>query len=310
MQWVLATIFETEGSSYRKPGAMMMINSFGQYFGLLSGGCLESDIMKQARLCWKDHENKIIQYDMREEEDLAWRLGIGCGGLVRILLQSVDATNDYLSLSELRKSLNDRQACEYHQMIESELPDNRVCEPAKDIGLRNRYQDGCFIQSLRPSPHVLVFGGGIDAIPLVNILANLGWLITVVDPRPSYARQTDFALANTIVKVSPETLENESVLEQIDAAVIMMHNVDLDAKALKICQGSQARYVGLLGPIHRTDRVLEHAGISRQGLLKPLANPIGLRLGGELPESIALSIAAEIHASFEHADARSISQLL
>ena len=96
--WVLASIVGTEGSSYRKIGAQMLINDLGQYFGLLSGGCLESDIMVQARRCWDSNHNRIIQYDMREEEDLAWKLGIGCGGLVRILLQPVHALNGYLSL--------------------------------------------------------------------------------------------------------------------------------------------------------------------------------------------------------------------
>ena len=73
LDWVLATIIGTEGSSYRKSGAMMMINSLGQYHGLLSGGCLESDIMRQARRCWDNQKSRMIQYDMREEEDLAWQ---------------------------------------------------------------------------------------------------------------------------------------------------------------------------------------------------------------------------------------------
>ena len=92
--WVLATIIQTDGSSYRKAGAMMLINDMGQYFGLLSGGCLESDIMRQARRCWDNLQNRIIEYDMREEEDLAWQLGIGCGGMGKIFLQAVHAAND------------------------------------------------------------------------------------------------------------------------------------------------------------------------------------------------------------------------
>jgi xanthine dehydrogenase accessory factor len=103
LEWVIATIIGTEGSSYRKPGAMMMINSLGQYHGLISGGCLESDIMRQSRQCWMSGKNIIIQYDMREEEDITWQLGIGCGGLVRILLQPVSADNAYLKLIELRE---------------------------------------------------------------------------------------------------------------------------------------------------------------------------------------------------------------
>jgi len=124
--WVLATIIETDGSSYRKAGAMMLINDMGQYFGLLSGGCLESDIMRQARRCWDNQKNRIIEYDMREEEDLAWQLGIGCGGMVRILLQPVHIDNNYLKLDDLNRCLDQRQKTEYHQQVDEGFPVNKV----------------------------------------------------------------------------------------------------------------------------------------------------------------------------------------
>ena len=110
---------------------------------------------------------------------------------------------------------------------------------------------------------------------------------------------------------SGKTFTMANVIEQVQRpTLILTHNIKLDAAALKLVQSSSAKYVGLLGPNHRTDRVLDFANMTRSNLLKPLANPVGLRLGGELPESIALSMLAEAHAVLENADASSISEIL
>lgn len=308
-KWVLATIIETDGSSYRKAGAMMMINDLGQYFGLLSGGCLESDIMLQARRCWESGHNRIIQYDMREEEDLAWQLGIGCGGMVKILLQPVSAANQYLSLDKLYQYLQNMQSCEYQQCIDQNWPENTL-----QLGVSGELSSGpsgkCFRQIIKPAPHLAVFGGGGDARPVVAIALQLGWHVTLVDPRISYARRGQFDSAISIVRQPIDELGDTDWLKQIDMALIMTHNIKLDAQSLALVQCSSAVYVGMLGPLHRTERVLGQINLVRDELVKPLANPAGLRLGGELPESIALSMLAEAHACIEQADGQSISGIL
>ncbi|PKG99657.1 XdhC family protein [Paraglaciecola sp. MB-3u-78] len=313
--WVLATIIETDGSSYRKAGAMMLINDMGQYFGLLSGGCLESDIMRQARRCWDNQRNRIIEYDMREEEDLAWQLGIGCGGMVRILLQPVHANNDYLKLDALNSYLEQRQKAEYHQQIDEGIPSNKVLpidEKSQTLGTSAQVTGSAnvFVQLLSPAPLLAVFGAGVDAKPLVSIAAELGWQVLLIDPRVGYAKAEFFTKANQIIRQSLDDLYGTTWLSQIDAALVLTHNIKLDAAALKLVQSSSAKYVGLLGPTHRTDRVLDIAKLTRNDLSKPLANPVGLRLGGELPESIALSMLAEVHAVLENADGLSISGVL
>ena len=313
--WVLATIIQTDGSSYRKAGAMMLINDLGQYFGLLSGGCLESDIMRQARRCWDNQKNRIIEYDMREEEDLAWQLGIGCGGMVRILLQPVDAQNDYLGLDELNSYLDQRLKVEYSQQIHQDKPVNKVQpinenQPLLVATLTKQQGQEIFVQQLSPAPLVAIFGGGVDAKPVVAMAAELGWQVLLIDPRVGYAKAAVFHQATQIIRQPLDELYEANWLQQIDAAFILTHNIKLDAMALKLIQSSSAKYVGLLGPIHRTDRVLDFAKLNREQLTKPLANPVGLRLGGELPESIALSMLAEAHAVLDNADALSISGLL
>lgn len=307
LDWVLATIIGTEGSSYRKPGAMMMISSLGQYHGLLSGGCLESDIMRQARQCWHSNKNRIIQYDMREEEDIAWQMGIGCGGLVRILLQAVNSDNNYLELDNLRTLINQNKACRYRQAIHEKAPSNSVCVNDQENAVLTSTPSH-FEHVIKPALKLAIFGGGVDAIPLANIAADLGWHVTVADPRTAYAREAQFNRVQHIDKNEFSVVSQSAWLNSIDAIVIMTHNLKLDAQALRLAQNSAAKYVGMLGPVHRTQRVLEQAELTT--LTKPLANPIGLRLGGELPESIALSILSEIHAFMEHADAQSISRAL
>lgn len=314
LQWVLATIVNTEGSSYRKPGAMMMINSLGRYHGLLSGGCLESDIMQQSRRCWESATNRIIQYDMREEEDLAWQLGIGCGGLVKILLQPVSADNQYLCLDKLLAAFERNETCIYRQRIDELIPQNDIVSGTEcNVPIPNEGSDDSsdyMVHTLSPPYHLAIFGAGVDAKPLVEMAAALGWQITIVDSRTGYARASEFSRANRIVTESLTDFQYQDWLSSIDAAVLMNHNIKMDAQALRLCESSSAKYVGMLGPIHRTERVFEHAGLDRNAYKKVFSNPMGLRLGGELPESIALSAISEIHAYLESANAKSIGGVI
>lgn len=314
-EWVLATIIATQGSAYRKAGAMMLINSLGQYRGLLSGGCLEADIMRQARRCWDDGCNRTIRYDMREEEDLAWQLGLGCGGMVQILLQPISADNQYLQLDKLLISLQQHQHCGYLQYLEQSPPQNQLISLAQLKTLLPDYTKAsqidvagqqALVQYLRPAPHLAVFGAGLDAIPVVAIARQLGWRVTLLDPRPANARQGFFDGAR-IIREAFKDLHDAPWLASVDGAVVMNHNMTLDAEALALLQNVQVRYLGLLGPDHRTQKVLQQAGLQASGLPVPLASPVGLRLGGELPESIALAILSEMHAVLEQKDGRSIS---
>ncbi|BDX06896.1 XdhC family protein [Planctobacterium marinum] len=314
LDWVLATIIETDGSSYRKPGAIMFINSLGQYFGLLSGGCLEADIMRQARKCWDNGASHVIQYDMRDEDDIAWQLGIGCGGMVRILLQPVTAQNNYLSLLTLRRRLQENQTCFYVQLIsESETNNQCMAEPPTDFDdlkstLLTTAQGQYFVSVQQPVVRLAIFGGGIDAIPLAKMAKQLGWHVTVFDERLGYAKESFFADVDVIIRDKLSALD-VAQLKSYPAIVIMNHNVTMDAQALLISQSSNARYIGMLGPWHRTERVFEEAGIDVKELKLPLYNPVGLDLGGELPESIALSMLSEMHATLSGASGNSLSHI-
>jgi len=310
-EWVLATVVQTKGSSYRKVGARMMINSFGQSLGMLSGGCLEADLKRQAQKCWLNGENNIVCYDMSDESDITWQLGIGCGGMVKVMLQPVSNENSYLQLDHLLQSLVQNKSVRYHQIIMDGLPENslRANHPsrAKNNDFDNLYQ--CFSSVISPKPNLVIFGGGVDTLPLVSLAKTMAWHITLIDSRTNYARPSVFKSVDTIINQSYQSLIDHQDIINADAIVIMHHNVECDAQAIKMVQQSRCDYIGLLGPKHRTERVLNHQALENTPLTRPLISPIGLDLGGDLPESIALSIVSQIQSHLENASALSKDEM-
>ena len=296
-EWVLGTVYKTEGSAYRKAGAMMLFDGQGRQFGLLSGGCLEADIMRHARKAMLTGETQLLYYDGSDEDDWSFQLGIGCGGKVYIMLQPLAADND-LGLGAMAAALERRQAGVYHQKIGAA----EACfEPGDGAALTRsvieQRKDGEWLKTpISPEPHLLVIGGGVDARPLVAIAGELGWHVTLADPRSTHARAEHFPRAATMLRELGTELTRYIDTAKVDAAVIMSHNVDLDADGLRACQGTDLAYLALLGPEHRYRQVLAAAGLDEARLTRPVSAPAGLDLGGQLPESIALSILAECHA--------------
>jgi xanthine/CO dehydrogenase XdhC/CoxF family maturation factor len=292
-EWVLGTVYKTEGSAYRKAGAMMLINGLGQQYGLLSGGCLESDIVRNAGKVMRSGRPLTLVYDGSDEDDLSFQLGIGCGGKVYIMLQPLSAGND-LDLKTVAQALRDRQPGTYYQRIGGTEAYFRAGE--RRPLARSVMADGWLVTPIIPEPHLLVLGGGVDARPVVRIAKDLGWYVTLVDPRPANARRTYFPSADVILRETGEALARYVAAQRVDAAVLMSHNIDLDADGLRQLQQGGLRHIALLGPRHRYRQVLERAGLREGDLTCPVSGPAGLEIGGQLPESIALSILAECHA--------------
>jgi len=301
--WVLGTVYRTEGSAYRKAGSMMLIDGYGRQFGLLSGGCLEADIVRHASRVMQTGEVAMLAYDGSDEDDWSYRLGIGCGGKVYIMLQPI-LPGDDLALGAIAGALDRRQGGSYHQKIgaveawfESRAVDRR------DRSRVERRDDGDWLVTpICPEPHLLVVGGGIDARPVVDIASRLGWRVTLSDPRTTHARAADFRAADRILRKLGDDLRRYIGDEKVDATVIMSHNLDIDAEALQCCRNTGLAHIALLGPGHRYRRVLELAGLDAGSLDCPVSTPAGFDIGGQLPESIALSILAECHARLYHGE--------
>jgi xanthine dehydrogenase accessory factor len=311
-RWVLGTVYRTRGSAYRKPGAFMLFDDLGQQWGLLSGGCLEADLHRRAMHALDQGRAASVCYDSLDEDDMTFRLGLGCGGIVDIMLQPVTAEADRLGLPPLREALNRREPVTYWQRLPGDdgAVEARVV-PGIDQPRTRLVEDagaGWLVTPLPPLPHLLVIGGGADARPLVAMGAQLGWEITVLDPRPANARPEYFPAASRVSSAHPEAMSAEPWFDSVNAAVVMCHSRSLDAAAIAALRDRPLDYCALLGPRHRSQQVLEDAALTRDALAFHLHGPAGLDLGGELPESVALSILAQCQATLNGRDARPLSE--
>lgn len=321
--WVLGTVIRTWGPVYRKAGAIMLFGSNNQQIGLLSGGCLEADIALEARKVVQLGRAAVLHYDGSDEDNLAYQLGIGCGGSVDILLQAVNESNAYGGLLQALESLQQRQAlvllhevptgqgqidCAIEVLSVDEF--RQLGVQKQGDGLLKTAEQTLYANELVPAPSLLVVGGGIDARPVVSMAELLGWHVLLADPRPANARSEHFPAAAQIIRTDPAQWQASDGHLKIDAAIVMSHKLSLDAYALQALQHSSARYIALLGPAERRQRVLDMVELNDSALPCALAGPAGLHLGGDLPEGIALSILSECHASLHHTSAQSLSDVL
>lgn len=324
---VLATVYETAGSTYSKAGHRILIAANGDYRGLVSGGCLEGDLAERARGVVAAGRAAAVTYDLRDAADELWGLGIGCNGLLRVFLQPLLAANAYQPFAAIAERLVGTRAAGVATVIESARADVGVGATVvadadgeqvfgasdgtapllraagraavRSVSASLGEQDGCRIlySPLRPVPKLLVLGAGLDAIPLVSMAAELGWFVTVADHRPGYLARGGFERAESSVLVEPQRLAAKLPLGDFDAIVVMSHHLATDRHYLAELARVDTRYLGVLGPRARRDRLLADLADVAPHLEVSLRGPVGLDIGADSPESIALSILAELQAS-------------
>jgi len=333
---VLATVIETAGSTYRKAGARMLITADGRFFGLLSGGCFEADLYEHARKVFDGRSAHTVFYDMRSGDDLVWGLGLGCNGAVRIRLEYLSATDGFTPLNLIRDALASRRpavimtvtASEHEQFPEGShylytanaspaiLPPE-LAETAAAVLAEGKSRSAELVlggQSLQvffglvsPAVRLLLIGAGPDALPVTETAALLGWNVTVVDHRAAFSQPERFPAAR-MVQTMPEALAENVNLDDVDAAVLMTHKFEYDQRYLAQLAGQPPAYIGLLGPEARKQQLLEGLGEAASGLADRIYGPVGLDIGGELPEEIALSLIAEIQAVLHNRGGGRLSQ--
>lgn len=336
---VLVTVVDTEGSTYTKAGHRILIAANGEFRGLVSGGCLEGDLAEHARGVLADNATKLLTYDLRDENDDLWGLGIGCNGLFRILLQPLLPGDGYGPFAAIAQALRGDEPGTTATVIESDdgalPPGATVVVAGSDVtGYRigaawsTRLTAGCrgrigaaraqpvdetlaahrarvLYAPLRPLLRLLVLGAGLDAVPLVDLAWRLGWRVTIADHRPAYLARGDLAAAEKALLVEPERLASQLPLARFSAVVIMSHHLATDRAYLRALAPSLPPYVGVLGPAARGARLLDELGAAGHSLRGRLHSPVGLAIGANSPESIALAILAEIHAALESGAGRS-----
>jgi len=311
----LGLLVETAGSTYRKPGALMLIAANGDSAGLLSGGCLEGDLAEYARTVIATGNARLVSYDMRGGDDLVWGLGLGCEGAMHILLMRVGPQNGWQPLEHLAQALANHERTAVGIVVASERSDSptgtvvlhgpsevaAVLASAADAGRIGWYQTDSprwkmFALPLGLPPKLLLLGAGPDAAPVVDFAARLNWKVTLVDHRPAYADAAHFPQAERVLHGQPDELHDTVGAAPFSAAVVMSHHLPSDLKYLRALAATQIPYIGLLGPAARRERLLADLGADAEKIRGRLHAPVGLAIGGRSPESIALAIIAEIHA--------------
>jgi xanthine dehydrogenase accessory factor len=324
---VLATVYETAGSTYSKAGHRILLAANGDYRGLVSGGCLEGDLVERARSVIAAAQAAAVTYDLRDSADDLWGLGVGCNGLLRVFLQPLLPTNEYQPFAAIAERLAGTRACGVATIIESDRTGLAVGATAvvdesaervfgadsaaaallgaagraamKSKAARLVTDQGCrmLCAPLHPIPKLLVLGGGLDAIPLVGMAIELGWFVTVADHRPAYLARGGFERADHEVLVEPGKLAASLSLRDFDAIVVMSHHLATDRKYLAELAAVDVRYLGVLGPRARRDRLVADLADAAPQLGRRLKGPVGLDIGADSPESIALSIVAELQST-------------
>lgn len=295
---VLATVVSTAGSTYTKQGHRMLIADSGDYQGLISGGCLEGDLAAHARQVIASGEARVITYDLRGEADELFGLGIGCDGLLRILLQRLLPADGFEPFTAIAAALrSDVPAhCAVVLANAGELRIGTTLISADPVfGQPDLATADVLYRPLRPLPRLLVLGAGPDAVPVVALADTLGWRVTVVDHRPALLEQAGFARADSRVCAPAVELASQVALQNFAAAIVMSHHLATDHSYLVALATSPIPYIGLLGPTGRRDRLLRELGVTAGALASRLHGPAGLDIGADSPESIALSILAEVH---------------
>ena len=300
----LALVLRTAGSTYRKPGAWMLIARDGRYAGLLSGGCLEGDLREHAVRVIDSGTAAIFRYDSRGPDDELWGLGSGCEGAMDILLLRVGEPEKWQPLAALEDAQRRGAACEFG-VVTSTVPGG---PPLGTVELPPGAAAHAFVVRIDPPPHLLLLGAGPDALPVAELARFLGWRTTVADHRPAYAQAERFPAGTRVIAAPAAQLAAHCNLADIDAAVVMSHHLDSDRTYLGVLAAGTVGYVGLLGPPARCARLLAELGEQAAALQGRLHAPVGLDLGARSPTTIALAIVAQIQAQLAGAAAGPLSR--
>ncbi|MEH7223605.1 XdhC/CoxI family protein [Bacillus sp. JJ1566] len=313
---VIATIIKTEGSTYQPVGARSLIMVDGQIEGLVSGGCVESDLIERVSGIIENYRPETLYYDFRSEFDLLWGMGLGCDGAVEIFLQPFDPINHLKNAEEIYKSMKQRDETEESYQIatvvqssnESKCPVGliQILPSLDEVQLKqsmlceitiNGARTVSFIEKVEPRPHVTIFGAGPDVVPVVQQLANINWKTTIVDHRPQYATSIHFPEANEVILTTRNGYESMK-LKKNTYVIIMTHNFEVDVSILRRLSKENVQYIGILGAHRRIFKLLEELKDSEIDMFtaNKVHSPIGLDIGAQSPEEIALSIVSELLA--------------
>lgn len=331
----LATVVHVEGSSYRRPGARMLVTDDGQLTGAISGGCLEGDALRKALLAISQQKNKLVTYDTTDENDTTLGVQLGCNGIVHILFEPIK-TDDAGNPVELLKKVSAKRqnaalvtlfslhartgsqpgTCFLHLQTDDQVTCNCAEPEMHDLLLSETqaaYQRGDsffkafdqsltgFVEYFNTPPSLIIAGAGNDTIPLTEMAGVLGWDVTVVDGRTGHATRQRFPKAGKVLVSRADDVLKHITVDERTFVLLMTHNYNYDLALLKqLLTVDACQYVGALGPKKKLERM--YSELEAEGMVitdeqkAKVYGPIGLDIGAETSEEIALSALAEIKA--------------
>jgi xanthine dehydrogenase accessory factor len=284
---VLATVVKTRGSSYRLPGARLLITQGGQRAGSISGGCLEEELLKKA--WWLTEKGPVVRrYDTTPDGEIAaGGYGLGCNGIIHVLVERL-VPGQASALDTIRDVRAQRRPASIEHVL----------TPAADSSDRE-----VWVETLQPAVRLLVYGAGDDAVPLTEFARHLGWEVFVFDGRAHYARRERFPCAHEVALRGTRPV----LIDPWTVAVIMSHSYSQDLAVLREISPQPLRYLGILGPAKRTAQLLADAGLDPSTLAPRMHAPMGLDIGADGPEQVALAVLAEIQSVLKGRQGRSLS---
>lgn len=324
----LATVINVQGSSYRSPGAKMLITDDGRWTGTISGGCLEGDALRKARQVMRGQKSIVVTYDTREESNQQIGIGLGCNGLIDVLIEPVSQGNENNPINFFERIIELDEPCHLYTTYETgecrrllanhdQIIMNTISpalltiiktltkEPgqtkALSVHVNERFVP-CFYEYIEPTVQLLIFGAGFDSRPVAQLAKTLGWRVTVTDECVAHVAPKFFPTADQVSMCDRKFIERDLRITPYTACVLMSHNYEYDRDVLKKIINSDASYIGILGPRKRFEKMLAEFQEMNIKLtsshLHKIHSPVGLDIGGETPDEIAVSIIAEIQSKF------------
>lgn len=324
VECALATVVYVDGSSYRRVGARMLVAANGQWEGGISGGCLEGDALRKAQMVIHSGKSKIVTYDTREDDNSAIGIGLGCNGLIDVLIAPINRTNTKHSIHILKKCIENRAehilmtVIEYKnnssvegrifelkelincipfnvadkKTVEKNIQEVKVKRRSKIIEIQ---EIKILIEYLAPPIHVLIFGGQYDTLPLLQLKKFLGWKATLIC-KSQNTNPKALSLADEILNQREHF--KFPIIDYYTVAILMSHDYQTDKDNLiRILKETHIQYIGMLGPKKRGEKILKELNINENNYPK-IFSPVGLDTGATTPEEISISIVAEIRAFF------------
>ncbi len=331
----LATVVRVEGSSYRQPGARMLISDEGGLTGAISGGCLEGDALRKALLVIARGKPMLVTYDTTDEDDATLGIGLGCSGIIQILIEPVEDENPENPIRLLETIVSKRQKCVlstfftageqqelqfgtcvgYAQngqisgsipaLIKKQEVFSAMKQALSEKGSVIHHETGkipgisVLMDVISPAVHLVIAGAGNDIIPVTKMAGVLGWQVTVLDGRPFYATCARFPDVHQVLVTDASEALSKITMDENTAFVLMTHNYNYDLALLLQLVKKEVPYIGILGPKKKFNRLLEDlVRQADQGDIRMdnLYSPVGLDIGAETAEEIALSVMGEIKA--------------